>query len=162
MADGEFRSTPSQSNPNVYKSRSGVEVSYELQQDPRRSNTFGGQYFAITSGQAHGDEAQILPLGGCIKEELELHEVWILETNSVGIRHDILNVSAAEQTPREGPIVFVTGKLESICGKLTGYAAYYILSRGVTPGMAGCSLLAHFLLGSALSQHILWSLAKMY
>ena len=86
-----------------------------------------------------------MPFSGCIEEQLELHEVWVLKTNTAGLGRDILDVFAAEQTSREGPVVFVASSISPVCGKLVGHVTYYILSKGVTPDMAGCSLSVSFL-----------------
>ena len=65
-----------------------------------------------------------MPLGGCVEEQLEFHEIWVLETNSAGLRRDVLDVLAAEQTPRKGPIVFIASNVKSIYGRLMGYVVY--------------------------------------
>ena len=100
------------------------EVSNTFLYDITRSNTFGCQKLPITSGQASRDEAQVIPLGGCIEEQLKFHESWILETNPAGLRQDILDVFTAEHTSREGPIVFVAININSIYGRLTGHIAH--------------------------------------
>ena len=67
---------------------------------------------------------KFIPLGCCVEEQLEFHEIWVLETYSAGLRRDILDVFAAEQTPRKGPIVFIASNVKSIFGRLMGCGVY--------------------------------------
>lgn len=84
-----------------------------------------------------------MPLGGCVEEQLEFHEIWVLETNSAGLRRDVLDVLAAEQTPRKCPIVFIAsnvkidlGQANGVCylldpiqGRHTRYVRLFIVNR---------------------------------